>query len=304
MLEDTNPVKVLADLDIPGGYPANHFAFQYVLNVLGEMGAQTLLEIGVGHGNALPIFTEAGLRMWGMDNDANCVTASRDRMTQLGLDPTSVVWGDIDDALSYNPLRKEAPFDAVLAMGVLPHVRHERAALRNMRALLKPGGRAFVECRNSLFSLVTFNRYTYEFLMDEVFVDVQGSMRTELDGLLRERLSVDIPTRTEGHQPVFHNPLTVHETFEGAGFIDVSIHPFHYHAAPPMLEAKDRQAFRDGGLALENEPSDWRGLLLCSAFVVQATKPLRPSDGEGGVGEEIVRATGPAVVHPGQACCP
>lgn len=264
----------LRDISAPGGYPANHFAFQHVLNQLVERGATTLLEVGVGGGNAIPIFTGAGLAMWGMDNNAARVADSRAVAEELGLDPASVVWGDIEDSLSYGSLRSEAPFDAILAMGVLPHVRHERAALRNMRALLKPGGRVFVECRNALFSLVTFNRYTYEFLMDEVFAGASEPVRTSLDAMLRDRLAVDIPARpADGHAPTFHNPLTVHAAFEAAGFEDVSIHPFHYHAAPPMLEGADPQAFRDASVALENEPSDWRGLLLCSAFIVEAARP-------------------------------
>lgn len=265
----------LRDLNAPGGYPANHFAFQHVLNVLAEREATTLLEIGVGGGRAIPIFTEAGLDMWGMDNDATCVSDSRAVLATLGLDESVVVWGDIEDSLSYGPLRSVAPFDAILAMGVLPHVHQERAALRNMRALLKPGGRVFVECRNALFSLVTFNRYTYEFLMDEVFAGASTTMRSALDAMLRERLAVDVPPPpASGHAPVFHNPFTVASVFEAAGFEDVSVHPFHYHAAPPMLERADPQSFRDDSVALENEPSDWRGLFLCSAFIVEAANPF------------------------------
>lgn len=264
----------LRDLSSPGGYPANHFAFQHVLNQLAERGATKLLEVGVGGGRAIPIFTGAGLDMWGMDNDATCVADSRAVLVELGLEPNAVVWGDIEDSLSYGALRSAAPFDAILAMGVLPHVHQERAALRNMRSLLKPGGRVFVECRNALFSLVTFNRYTYEFLLDEVFAGASPSVRTSLDAMLRERLAVEVPPApASGHSPTFHNPLTVSSVFEAAGFEDVSIHPFHYHAAPPMLEGADPQAFRDDSVALENEPSDWRGLLLCSAFLVEAANP-------------------------------
>jgi len=261
----------LSDLTI--GYPANHFAWQHILNALAEEGAQSVLEVGIGSGNAIPLLAGAGLDVAGLEIDDELVRASRERMSDLGLDPDAVVWGDISDAASYVTLRTRAPFDALIALGVLPHVDQERATLRNMRALVRPGGVVFVECRNSLFSLVTFNRYTYEFLMDEVFAEVSGSVRDGLDAFLRERLAYDMPPVGDGHQPRFHNPLSVAPLFADAGFVEITIHPFHYHAAPPSLEKQDPDGFRQSALALENEASDWRGLLLYSAFLVQARRP-------------------------------
>lgn len=272
---NTSPERFEYDTlsDVAIGYPANHFAWQHMLNVLAEEGAQSVLEVGVGTGNAIPLLAGAGLAIAGMEINDELLSRNRELMSEFGQEPAAIVWGDISDAASYVTLRTRAPFDALIAMGVLPHVHQERATLRNMRALIRPGGLVFVECRSSLFSLVTFNRYTYEFLMDEVFADVSGSVRDGLDAFLRERLAYDMPPAGAGHQPRFHNPLSVAPLFEDAGFVDVAIHPFHYHAAPPSLEKQDPNGFRRGALALENEASDWRGLLLCSAFLVQARRP-------------------------------
>ena len=76
-----------------------------------------------------------------------------------------------------------------------------------------------------------------------------------------------------GHEAKYHNPLDVHEIFEAAGFVDIRIRPFHYHAAMPRFEKELGAAFRAESIALENEPSDWHGLFLCSAFVVEAHRP-------------------------------
>jgi len=263
----------LADPALPGGYPANHFAFQQMLNVLAEEGARTVLEVGMGGGKAIPLLAGAGHELAGLEIDDANVAACRTKMAEFGQDPDAVVWGDISDAASYVSLRKRAPFDALIAMGVLPHVHQERATLENMRALVRPGGLIFVECRNSLFSLVTFNRYTYEFFMDELFAETQGGLRDELDAFLRARLAVDVPPPPTGHAPRYHNPLAVPTLFADAGFTDILIRPFHYHATPPMIERTDPGAFRIQSIALENEPSDWRGLLLCSAYLVQARRP-------------------------------
>lgn len=141
-----------------------------------------------------------------------------------------------------------------------------------MRSLLRPGGTVFVECRNSLFSLFTFNRYTADFVLDELLPDASDPVRDAVREFLEPRLRMDLPPASVGHA-TYHNPLVVPRLFREAGFTDIVIRPFHYHAAPPVLESELGQEFRDGSLALENEPSGWRGLFLCSAFLVQATRP-------------------------------
>jgi len=265
--------RALWDPDLDGGYPANHFAFRQVLNVLHDQDAQTLIEIGVGQGRAVPIFTAAGLDMHGIDIDPAMVEASAKAMTAAGLSPDRASWADIEDSVSLSGVRKSGPFDALLAMGVLPHVGHERVALENMRHLVKPGGSVFVECRNTLFSLFTFNRFTYEFIMDDLLGDVHGEVRDKAGEFLKTRVDVEIPAKSAGHEARYHNPLDIHEVFEEAGFIDVRVRPFHYHAAMPRFEKELGAAFRTESIALENEPSDWRGLFLCSAFVVEAHRP-------------------------------
>lgn len=110
--------------DTATGYPANHFALQQVLNVLQEQGARRLLEVGIGRGNAIPVFAEAGIEMSGLEIKDEFVAVSRERIQEYGRPAESVVWGDIGDATSYPSLRRTADFDAILALGVLPHAHH------------------------------------------------------------------------------------------------------------------------------------------------------------------------------------
>lgn len=263
----------LWDPELDGGYPANHFAFRQILNVLHDQGAQRMVEVGVGQGRAIAIYEAAGIEVHGFDNKSGMVEISEAVMTHMGLPVDRISWGDIEDSVSLSAIRREGQFDALLAMGVLPHVTHERVALENMRHLVKPGGSAFVECRNKLFSLVTFNRFTYEFIMDDLLGDVHGKVRDKAADFLKTRVDVDVPPKPAGHEAKYHNPLDVHQVFEDAGFVDVRIRPFHYHAAMPRFEKELGAAFRAESIALENEPSDWRGLFLCSAFVVEAYRP-------------------------------
>ncbi|MBI1349993.1 MAG: methyltransferase domain-containing protein [Actinomycetales bacterium] len=260
--------------DLANGYPANHFALQQVLNVLQEHGARRLLEVGVGQGNAIPVLASAGIEMSGMDIKDELVAVSRERIQEYGRPADAVCWGDIGDATTYPSLRRKADFDALLALGILPHAQQELATLQNMRALLRPGGTAFVECRNALFSLFTFNRYSADFILDSLLFDAPAEARDAVREFLEPRLRMDLPPASVGHA-TYHNPLEVPALFRAAGFTDIVIRPFHYHVAPPVLEGQLGEVFRDGSLALENEPSGWRGLFLCSAFLVQATRPTQ-----------------------------
>ena len=83
----------------------------------------------------------------------------------------------------------DGAFDAVIAAGVLPHVANDRLALKNMAMLIREGGHLFVEFRNKLFSLFTFNRYTKEFILDDLLAgvprDVTAHVAQELESALR-----------------------------------------------------------------------------------------------------------------------
>lgn len=263
----------LFDANREAGYPGNHFAFRHALNVLHNRGAKRLLEVGVGNGNAISIFSGAGLDFFGIDNKPEMVTKSKGVMTKFGLNEKDVIWGDIEDSISLSPVRNTGGFDGLVAMGVLPHVTYERAALENMWHLLKPGGTVFVECRNKLFSLVTFNRFTYEFILEDLLGDVDPAVRDASAEFLKGRVDVDMPPRPSGHAATQHNPLTIDRVFAEAGFTNISVVPFHYHAAIPRLEKPLAGPFRRESIKLENEPSDWRGLFLCSAFLVEAQRP-------------------------------
>jgi len=261
-----------------GGYPGNHVAYRHALNVLHERKANRLLEVGVGSGLAIPVFSGAGMEFFGFDNNPEMVAKSKMEMQKYGLPDDHVVWGDIEDSISLSPIRNSGQFDGLVAMGVLPHVTHERAALRNMWHLVKPGGTIFVECRNKLFSLVTFNRFTYEFILDDLLMGVDPAVRDATAEFLKTRLDTDMPPIPTGHPAKQHNPLEIDKVFVDAGFVNVSVTPFHYHAATPRLEKQLGASFRTESMALENEPSGWRGLFLCSAFIVEAKRAINNSE--------------------------
>jgi 2-polyprenyl-3-methyl-5-hydroxy-6-metoxy-1,4-benzoquinol methylase len=269
----------LMELDV---YPANYFRQKIMLATLLGRGVKRVLDVGAGDGSPMSSLIRAGVECWGLDLSENMVAKCRERLKSLGQPEERVQWGDITDPATYIDVMRGGTFDGLMAMGVMPHVENDVQILKNMAACLRPGGVAFIEFRNKLFSMFTLNRYTHEFIMDELLPDMESAYKEKVSKALADRLAMDQPPKrdtVEGGGPgydtilsKFHNPLTVGDDFAQAGFQDLSFHWYHYHPAPPMLENLDPKAFRKQAMAMEQEPSGWRGMFLCSAFVVEAVR--------------------------------
>jgi 2-polyprenyl-3-methyl-5-hydroxy-6-metoxy-1,4-benzoquinol methylase len=263
-------------------YPANYFRLQMFLQRLAAAHAKSVFEVGVGEGTPLANMAALGLDVAGFDISKPMVEAAQANFSKRGLDPARIQWGDVEDSVSFASQLARGRYDAVIAAGVLPHVRNDRLALNNMNVLLNPGGRLFVEFRNKLFSLFTFNRYTSDFIFEDLLRDIPASLKDQIRPAIEKRLAMDKPVKRvvaedgkgAGYDTIlskFHNPLELTDIVQNCGFRDVRIHWYHYHAAPPMMEEMIGEAFRTASMALENDFS-WRGYFLCSAGVIEAVK--------------------------------
>ena len=256
------------------GYPANHFAWNIVKDAARRMNATSLVEVGVGRGNGVPHVLAEGMSFAGLDVDAVAIQTTRDLLVGLDSDPSAVIQADIEDAIALDALPGRGTFDLLMGLGILPHSRDEVRSIMNMASLVRPGGEIYVECRNSLFSLVTFNRFTRDLIIDSMLEGISTASREGVREFLDPRLDLNRPpVPSSGHDATYHNPFEVTKTFRGLGFSDIEIVPFHYHAGMPALEALDPQRFRNESLAMEHEESGWKGLFLCSAFLVRAVIP-------------------------------
>jgi 2-polyprenyl-3-methyl-5-hydroxy-6-metoxy-1,4-benzoquinol methylase len=262
-------------------YPANYFRLQILVQRLSALRLKSVYEVGVGEGTPLTTMASMGFRVAGCDIAEEMVKKAKKNFTTRGLSADLIQWGDIEDSATFASQLVGGEFDTVVAAGVLPHVANDRLALTNMGMLIRDGGRLFVEFRNKLFSLFTFNRYTKEFILDDLLRNVPSDVKAVVAQELDKRVAVDLPPKRyvsgDGSAPgfdailsKFHNPFELTELVEHSGFKDVRIHWYHYHPAPPMLEGSI-PGFRKAGMALEHEGS-WRGSFLCSAGVIEATK--------------------------------
>ena len=266
------------NLEKAGRYPANYFRLQILVRRLASANVKRVYEIGVGEGTPLLTMAKMGFEVAGCDISEAMVAAARRNFKAQGLAEDLIQWGDVEDSTTLVGQLSGGRFDAVIAAGVMPHVRNDRLFLENVKMLLQPGGKVLIEFRNKLFSLFTMNRHTKAFVLDDLLGSVPGAIRDRVASELDKRLATDLPRQRQavGEGPSydavlakFHNPLELESLYTGAGFRNFQLHWYHYHPAPPMLESGMEAAFRQAAMALEHEGS-WRGMFLCSAGVVEA----------------------------------
>ncbi len=262
-------------------YPANYFRLKLVRQILADAGVKSLYEHGVGDATPLVTIAGDGIRVAGNDVSPEMVKFARTNMTKHGLDPEAINLLDVQSHDSIDIEREKAgSFDAVMALGVIPHVEDDRWFVASMDKFLEPGGRLLLQFRNSMFSMFTFNRLTKEFVMDELLPDVPESVRKIVSADLDQRLAVDKPPKRtrptgDGYDEIlskFHNPFELLEIVKSFGYKDLQFHWYNYHPACPMLAGSiDPKVYRQAQMDLEGDTS-WRGMFLCSAGLIQAVK--------------------------------
>lgn len=268
-----------AFLDRTGEYPSNYVRLGILSNRLAQFGAKRVFEVGMGEGTPLLTWSKMGIEVAGCDLSQPMVEATRARFKREGIKESILFVGDAEDAKTLAPALQRGGYDAIIANGVLPHIQKEAAFFENLKMLLRPGGRVYVEFRNKLFSLFTLNRYSKEFILDDLLATVSADVKKHVAEELDRRLATNLPP-VRGHDDAdrpsydqilakFHNPFDLKDVMARHGFKTLDFHWYHYHAAPPMLADKIGPGFRAESIRLEHEAS-WRGMFLCSAGIIEA----------------------------------
>ena len=277
--EQYDPEKIWTNAE----YPANFYRLRKVTDLLRAAGAQSVYDLGAGEATPMIRIHEAlGIDIAGNDISPEMVRLGRENLERHGLDPALLSLLDIQDkdAISAEvALRGQS--DAVIALGVIPHVTDDAWFVEAMSSFCRPGGTLLLQFRNAMFSMFTFNRLTKEFILDELMAPVPAAFKDAVASDLDLRLAVDKPPiRTwDKDAPAydeilarFHNPFELADVVRGEGFSDISFHWYNYHPTYPMLAGQfDREAYRKAQIDLEADTS-WRGIFLCSAGFIRATK--------------------------------
>jgi SAM-dependent methyltransferase len=274
-------------------YPPVHTAI--VRDLLQKNGAATLLDAGCGPASMLRDLDLPDMRRFGFDLTPEMLAEGRRVLASQGVPEDNLWQGSVLDAQAFRSGPPGAPeaYDAAICFGVLPHVPAEGdlEVLRNLGNAVRPGGLVACEARNELFSLFTLNRYSREFFRSRLMresvllasagddaesVALEAAVKS-LDGQFR----MDLPPLRKGYEnePGYdevlsrtHNPFEMRDLAVQAGLCDVEVMFYHYHALPPMLENAAPALFRRASVAMEN-PRDWRGHFMASAFILVGRRP-------------------------------
>ncbi len=263
-------------------YPAEYFRLVNLVESLRTFEPSRVLDAGCGEGTPLLWVAELGCDVRGFDFTAEMVDAGKKNFEENGRNPAEIIEADVEKFETFEPLLEGRPFDAAVCFGVMPHVNDEDLALKNLRKSVRTGGKVFVEFRNALFNLWTFNRYTHAY-MGDLFSDVPKEIWETTGQFVEGRLDMNVPPLrldAEAGKPGYdaikakmHNPIDMHRLFKEAGLSFDQIHWYHFHPTLPMLEGNgvSPEAFRNAAFEMEKNPGDPRGVVLCSAYVVEAT---------------------------------
>jgi len=263
-------------------YPANYFRLQKVIDVLREKGARNFYDLGAGEASpAIGIREALGIDFRASDLSPEMVRIGRDNLATHGLEPE---WLELVDIRDMDAIKMEAKrvgqFDAVIALGVIPHVEDDSWFVEAMSLFLKPGGTLILQFRNSMFSMFTFNRLTKDYILDEVMAPIPQEFKDAVAVDLEGRLAVDKPPirrRDDGHGydeilSKFNNPFELAEVVKSHGFTDLSYRWYNFHPTYPMIAGEfDPKEYRQAQIDLEADTS-WRGMFLCSAGMIIASK--------------------------------
>ena len=258
-------------------YPANLIRLKLIIKRLKANNSKKILDAGCGTAIPMIKLLKLGFDMNGFDYSIEMVSFGRKELKLAKFEPNLIYQADLEKKSTI----KNKKFDAVLSLGVFPHIKKEKIALENIRNCLKNNGKTYIEFRNELFSTFSLNKFSVDFFVNKMidFKSLPNKIKTDLLNFYSKNLSVKKTIKQKDGRisyndilARFRNPLTIEENlFKPVKMKVDKIHFYHYHSLPPVFEKKYPKFFRKSSQMLE-KPDSWKGYFLSSAFVVEASK--------------------------------
>lgn len=260
------------------GYPGNKARLKILKSIVEKRLPERILYIGCGAGiPVVELSKVSGAQVHGVDFSIKMVERARATLKEHGMDTALIIRGDLD----YPETLPNGRFDMCIAAGVFTHLEDDRKAMANIHGILHNQGCSVLEYRNVLFSTYSFNQYSYDFYLNSL-LNPDYFEHEELQTVkefLRDKFNIkdcnDIPAHSTNYKNgfinKFHNPLTIMDELKESGFRWENNYFYHFHAVPPQFQGLPDSIKDKISLRFEN-PEDWRGNLLASAFISESVK--------------------------------
>ena len=123
-------------------YPATLFRLQLVARLLKAAGARSVYELGTGEATPMiKLHRALGIDVAGSDLSPEMVRLGKENLERHGLDAGLLSLVDAQDEAAVRAERSlRGESDAVIALGVIPHVTDDAAFVRSMSLFCRPGG--------------------------------------------------------------------------------------------------------------------------------------------------------------------
>jgi SAM-dependent methyltransferase len=254
-------------------YPANVKRLQIIIDLLKQHKPKKILDAGCGAGMPLIEIKKRGFDIYGYDKAKNMILEAKENLKNNKLSTDLVFYDNFE-----NPKKiKNNSVDCILGMGAFFYAKNFKKTISKQRNKLKKNGRLIFSLRNKLFDITSLNNYTKKFL-DEIY-EIKylknNTWKKEYRKLTKgfaDRKKYKLKNiDEEGVYSLVHNPLTIATEMSELGLKCEGIYFYHFHILPPLFENFDEHYFRKNSWKIEN-PTDWRGFLLASGFVVDCKK--------------------------------
>lgn len=255
---------------------------QYVLNVAGQSGARTVLDVGCGSGELVLDLARSGVDALGIDFAPEMIALAREAAERQSLQEKAHF--ACMSAFDYHG--EGRGFDVIAANGFIEYISHEQLRLFFDLAagLIPAGGSLVVGSRNRLFNAASLNQFTEEELR-------QGSLNALIEESLlwsrvkdvsealdvrstitparfaQPRTGVDVKVR---HQ---FTPLELGARLKEHGFVMKGLVPIHIHGVTVSFKEQHPEIHSMISNFLQNAAGEELSLLpIASSFMVRGVR--------------------------------
>ena len=254
-------------------YPSDFKREQIFVKLLKKHKPKKIIDAGCGSGMPLIDIKKRGYNIIGYDKAKNMVSEAKENLKKNRLSTDLVFHDDFE-----NPKKiKNNSADCILGMGAFYYAKNVNKTLLNQKKKLKKNGRLIFSLRNRLFDIATLNNYTKTFL-DQIYEvkKLKRQWKNRYKNLTknfsdRKKFKFKNIDEKGVYNHIPHNPLTINDEMAKLGLLVEGIYFYHFHAFPPEFENYDEHYFRKISWKIEN-PLDWRGFFLASAFIIDCKK--------------------------------